>query len=242
MDSDDETYILLLLSDSNLPTGSFVASSGFESYTKHGFSSTSGSTTTTFARDSLKAYGRSALPFVSDAHRVVSQFAASLDSRSSAAEDVEEARSMDQALNDLTALDALYHTMTLNHVARRASKSQGVALLTLYSKGFSPPSSISDVHPDPSYKSTGLSDLLDRYKLLVRQEQVHGHLPICWGALTGALGLSLGLQNSALSPRQGLISRSQNAHSSFTFFYMPEVLSPLLSVSIPLGRITHNNS
>jgi len=206
MDSDDETYILLLLADSNLPTGSFVASSGFESYVKHGFSSTSGSTTTIFARDSLMAYGRSALPFVSDAHRVVSQFAASIDGRSSA--DVEEARSIVQALKDLTALDALYHTTTLNHVARRASKSQGVALLTLYSKGFSPPSSISDVHPDPSYKSICLSDFLDRYKLLVRKEQVHGHLPICWGALTGALGLSLGLQNSALSPRQGLILRS----------------------------------
>ena len=238
MDSDDEAYILLLLSDSSLPTGSFVASSGFESYVKHGFSSTSGSTTTIFAHDSLMTYGRSALPFVSDAHRVVSQFAASVDGRSSAAEDVE---GIDQALKDLTALDALYHTMTLNHVARRASKSQGVALLTLYSKGFSPPSSISDVHPDPSYRSTRLSNLLDRYKLLVRKEQVHGHLPICWGALTGALGLSLGLQNSALSAGQGLTLRSQNARNSFTFFYMLEVLSPLLSVSIPLGRIMHNN-
>ncbi|KAG6817885.1 hypothetical protein H0H87_001717 [Tephrocybe sp. NHM501043] len=74
-DDDNETYILLLLSDSNLPTGSFVASSGLESYVKHGFA-TSGPTTATitFVQDSLGAYARSALPFVSDAHRIVESY------------------------------------------------------------------------------------------------------------------------------------------------------------------------
>lgn len=32
-----------------------------------------------------------------------------------------------------------YHTLLLNHVARRASKAQGIALLTLYSKAFAKP-------------------------------------------------------------------------------------------------------
>ncbi|KAJ6518345.1 hypothetical protein C8R47DRAFT_1232499, partial [Mycena vitilis] len=75
--------------DSNLPTGAFVASSGLESFLKHGFgapplasSSPSSSssanlkldTIATFIRDSLGTYAPSALPFVSDAHAVVSRF------------------------------------------------------------------------------------------------------------------------------------------------------------------------
>ncbi|KAG6910986.1 hypothetical protein DXG01_006040 [Tephrocybe rancida] len=188
MDDDNETYILLLLSDSNLPTGSFVASSGLESYVKHGFS-TSGSTTSTitFVQDSLGAYARSALPFVSDAHHIVESFKGNNDSNAEGAKG-----SLDQALRDLAALDDLYDTMTLNHVARRASKSQGVALLTLYSKGFSRPPSFS-VFSDTEEcdQNSHLSTLLDKIKLMARKEETHAHLPICWGALTSALGLSL---------------------------------------------------
>ncbi|KAF9031810.1 urease accessory protein UreF [Hymenopellis radicata] len=149
MDGDDDTYILLLLADSNLPTGSFVASSGLESYMKHGFGS---GDVVTFVRDSLASYGRSALPFVSDAHRLMSRYRDG-DSNDSAV-----------VIEELAALEELYDSMTLNHVARRASKAQGVALLTLYTKAFAPPAS----HPENSR-----------------------HLPTCWGVLTAALGLTL---------------------------------------------------
>ncbi|KAL7282583.1 hypothetical protein ACG7TL_004054 [Trametes sanguinea] len=202
MDSDHEAYILLLLSDSNLPTGSFVASAGLESYVTHGFfadlSSPSSSAptappdkmdyTVNFLRDSLSSYAHSALPFVLDAHLIVE------DALKEAHEGAEGA--LDSALRRLRELDELYESTTLNHVARRASKNQGVALLTLFSKGFSKPQLSRHVRraepvgaPEPD---AIVSKLVDRLKLDVRSEETHGHLPICWGVLTAALRLSPG--------------------------------------------------
>ncbi|KAG0709898.1 hypothetical protein DFH29DRAFT_20303 [Suillus ampliporus] len=185
----DETYVLLLLADSNLPTGSFVASSGFESYGTHGFLSLASASsvgkggtmtagTIAFIEDSLHTYARSALPFVSDAHRVVDAFKG-LEGKPETGHDA--------TIKILLELDELYETMTLNHVAKRASKAQGVALLTLYSKGFACPSGLSD----EDHLSKSLTVLIDRLKLMVRGEETHGHLPVCWGVLTSALGISL---------------------------------------------------
>ncbi|KAL1738340.1 UreF-domain-containing protein, partial [Schizophyllum fasciatum] len=69
---------------------------------------------------------------------------------------------------------------TLNHVARRASRAQGVALLTLYAKGLAPPRG-----------AEPLRRALDAYKRRVRRADAPGHLPVCWGALAAALGLPL---------------------------------------------------
>lgn len=180
--NDDETYILLLLSDSNLPTGSFVASSGLESYVKHGFfTSNSPDSATDFIQDSLSTYARSALAFVSDAHHIVKEFSQ------------EENGSLPETLANLKALDELYETMTLNHVAKRASKSQGVALLTLYSKGFSRPPFLTRQEGNLELtRETRLMGLIDQLKLAIRRDETPGHLPVCWGALTGALKLTLG--------------------------------------------------
>jgi len=202
MDDDNEAYILLLLSDSNLPTGSFVASAGLESYVTHGFFSSSSTpsmprdkldATMEFVRDSLATYARSALPFVSDAHRLLERFLIESSERND---------TLDSTANRIKAIDDLYEAMTLNHVARRASKSQGVALLTLYSKGFSRPPSLRRSTANTSSQGHLIdelatrrealaSDFIDKLKLQVRQENTHGHLPICWGILTAALGLSL---------------------------------------------------
>ncbi|KAF7301961.1 hypothetical protein MIND_00762200 [Mycena indigotica] len=176
--TDRESHLLLLLSDSNLPTGSFVASSGLESFLTHGFGAGSANKldlVTTFVRDSLSTYAPSALPFVSDAYMTTLRL-----------EETDES----QILADLETIDALYESMTLNHVARRASAAQGVALLTLYSKGFSRP-------PNSSGTETAaeklLSALIASYKRRVRQSDgsAFGHLPICWGVICAALGLSL---------------------------------------------------
>ncbi|KAI0092182.1 hypothetical protein BDY19DRAFT_884614 [Irpex rosettiformis] len=199
MDSDEEAYILLLLSDGNLPTGSFVASSGLESYVTHGFFTIPPNLTekgndklehiVDFIRDTMSTYARSALPFVSDAHIIVEEAMKSHGTPSS--KDRTE-----QALRTLLALDALYESMTLNHIARRASTAQGVALLSLHSKGFSVPR----IYPATQQKipvddkggaSKIASILADKLKLLIRREETPGHLPICWGFLTAALGLSL---------------------------------------------------
>ncbi|KAJ4484543.1 hypothetical protein C8R41DRAFT_733948, partial [Lentinula lateritia] len=201
-DDNDQTYLLLLLSDSNLPTGSFVASSGFESYIKHGFGGARDDDdvvvdrTTSFMSDSISAYARSALPFVSDVHRVVRGVTTGESSNS------------ERYLQKIQDLDDLYDVMTLNHVTKRASKSQGVALLTLYSKGFSEspysstsPSMSTSTSTSTSSTSTSstststspstLPSLVTNYKTLVRAKRAPGHLPICWGILTGVLGLSL---------------------------------------------------
>ena len=192
LDDDLETYILLLLSDSNLPTGSFVASAGLESYLKHGFPAPPKSSVSeniiNYVRDSLASYANSALPFVSDAHRSVEML---LLGNSGDEGDEEK---LNGVLCILTELDDLYQTMTLNHVTRRASTAQGVALLTLYSKGFSRSTWITAF---PGLRSPRHEDqmatLVEALKVKIRREEIPGHLPICWGILTAALGLRLGM-------------------------------------------------
>ena len=182
---EDETYLLLLLADGNLPTGSFVASAGLESFVTHGFfggSTDNLNNTVNFIRDNVATYARSALPFVADAHSVMGSAA------SGCADDFTGL--LDRTYEEIKALDDLYEAMTLNHAAKRASKSQGVALLTLYTRGFSPPPS------SPVGKMTTrdmfVGKLVDQYKLKIRREEVQGHLPICWGILTAALNISPG--------------------------------------------------
>lgn len=185
--------------------GSFVASGGLESYVTHGFFtpvSSPGELTgkrkdkveyiVDFIRDSLSTYARTALPFVSDAHRVVQEAVKNSS--------LPDASFIDDGLRGLTALDELYESITLNHIARRASVTQGVALLTLYSKGFSKPTlrftggSINDVQgklDDNAVDIEKAAALVDKLKLAVRREEMPGHLPVCWGVLTASLGLSL---------------------------------------------------
>lgn len=207
--NDAEAYILLTLADSNLPTGAFVASSGLESFDKHGFSSLSSSiemATINFVRDSLGSYSRSVLPFVADAHILVSNYYSAVkEDHVQESVDQVEGR-MNDVLNALTDLDDLYHSMTLNHVARRASISQGVALLTLYSKGFTRPSSLSAFTATESQDHEDLmKKLLDALKLKARREEVYGHLPVCWGILTAALGLKLGAHHFGRKIASGLM-------------------------------------
>ncbi|KAJ3732894.1 hypothetical protein DFJ43DRAFT_1179346 [Lentinula guzmanii] len=186
---DDETFLLLLLSDSNLPTGSFVASSGFESYIKHGFGGDQNNRTIMFMRDSINAYARSALAFVSDTHRIVQDVHRDVEQGS------EQKSDFDKYLQKIKEVDDLYDAMTLNDVTKRASKSQGVALLTLYSKGLTPPLAFTGVKNRKEIEievNSYMASLVAQYKSLVRAESAPGHLPICWGILTGALGLTLG--------------------------------------------------
>ncbi|KAG8849831.1 hypothetical protein FRB91_009585 [Serendipita sp. 411] len=201
---DNDSYLLLLLSDGNLPTGSFVSSSGLESYLKHGFplilpdlvssQSTSQQSVTqipqgiqatlVFIEQSLAAYARLSLPFVSDTHSLIVN---------------ETAATNEKLLVALQSFDQRYEAMTLNHITRRASKAQGVALLTLFSKGFSLPNwSASFVGEGTSEREESihtahrkkLEALVDAFKSSIRRGETPGHLPTCWGVLTAALLLS----------------------------------------------------
>jgi urease accessory protein len=207
---DLDSYLLLLLSDGNLPTGSFVSSSGLESYFKHGFPYVGANpatsapsvkppaqmdTTVTFMRDSLSSYAQLSLPFVTDAHLALEAF-----------RDASTPSQTEVTLRRLQDLDQLFEAMTLNHVAKRASRAQGVALLTLHSKGFSRPLWLDSLFEGDtigggqlingiSYTNgqAKLDMLVDAFKLLIRKGDTQGHLPICWGILTGSLHLSLGV-------------------------------------------------
>lgn len=208
MDADTEAFILLLLADGNLPTGSFVASSGLESFITHGFfdshlsvstdirtpqSALANRTLTHYISDNLDSYGHSALPFVADAHAVARGYVEALSDDSTNSNEAQE-----NALRKLRSLDALYECMTLNEVTRRASSTQGVALLTLLSKGFSKPVHLDDLVNPNAYNRTNsdgehLLRLSDTLKLIIRKAETPGHLPICWGVLTAALNLSVGM-------------------------------------------------
>lgn len=206
---DNDSYLLLLLSDGNLPTGSFVSSSGLESYFKHGFPSmvqenilrqanpgllkapVNIQTTVTFIKQSLAAYARLALPFASDAHTIIEGASVSMERNT---------------LQQIYDLDGRYEAMTLNHITRRASKAQGVALLTLFSKGFSRPTWVDALGVEESViafderaaarpQNKVFESLVDALKLSIRKGETPGHLPVCWGVLTASLLLSKGLLN-----------------------------------------------
>jgi urease accessory protein len=99
---------------------------------------------------------------------------------------------LEDILGILIDLDNLYQTMTLNHVARRASAAQGVALLNLYTKALSPPTPITafPVVRNPHHENQ-IAELVNGFKLKIRREEVPGHLPICWGILTAGIGLEM---------------------------------------------------
>ena len=234
-DTDLETYLLLLLSDSNLPTGGFVASSGLESFhahgllhnarptpdlAKYGHSSSSFSTqikkttlapsqaqlssaTLSFAQSTLHSYARSSFGFLARAHAVATHYLEQCTHQ--ARQDAK----LQECLAAITRLDSCYHTLLLNHVARRASKAQGIALLTLYSKAFAKPINL-DGEPFNAHKTDDdaatkhrielAAGLVDTFKMDIRRsstraagcaEAVHGHLPICWAVFAACLGIGL---------------------------------------------------
>lgn len=249
-DDDFETYLLLLLSDSNLPTGGFVASSGLESFHAHGLlhnarptadlakygqssASTSSSrkgpatapsqaqlssATLSFAQSTLHSYARSSFGFLARVHAVVAKYLEE-GVRSSVGHGagVQEGKAtkLNECLSSIARLDYSYHTLLLNHVARRASKAQGIALLTLYSKAFAKPINLdreaftasshqhnSHQPDDDTAAKTRIelaATLVDMLKLEIRRSATrassgqitHGHLPICWAVFAACLGISL---------------------------------------------------
>ena len=209
MDADTESFVLLLLSDGNLPTGSFVASSGLEAYVKHGFFSLASpktsdnsdagekpppflnppsiaiAATINFLRDSVQSYSHTTLPFISSVYGVCD----ALKLASSSLDIV------DQSFHKVRELDELYEATTLNHVARRASTSQGVALLTLLLRGLIRPTWLSAPQDLGAERLKRMEDIAEKFKLEIRRGNTPGHLPICWSILTSALNLSCGEPN-----------------------------------------------
>jgi len=209
-----ETYLLLLLSDSALPTGGFVASSGLESFVHHGFIATGSASTASssftlleFLRESLVSYAHLNLHFFQRAHDAAWRLRESAAAAAAVAGNGESSYSqqMKQSLNDtveeIISLDADLEAMLLNHVTRRANKAQGIALLTLYTRAFGAPvnttssngtTATAAAKTAPSIE-TAMAGLIDALKAASRRPvRMQGHLPICFAVLAAALGLSLG--------------------------------------------------
>lgn len=102
---------------------------------------------------------------------------------------------MDQAsriadtVKHIKRLDAGLEAMLLNHVARRASKAQGIALLALYARAFA--DTAINIH---TLNTQSLLDaFMENLKMASRGRNatLYGHLPICFAVLCAALGLSL---------------------------------------------------
>ncbi|WVW85767.1 hypothetical protein I302_107805 [Kwoniella bestiolae CBS 10118] len=220
--SPQELHLLYVLLDSNLPTGGFVSSSGLESYAKHGFLSpippsyTSLSSSSTlegtrvekrsvsegiveFARAEVRNYSATSCGFVVDAWRIVERALTRLATGS----EVDGEDEIEDIVHDIIRLDKYNEATLLSHVARRSSKAQGVAMLTLYSRGLSHPAGISSPRntPDQSEDEEGTEGtqrreevakkIIDAYKKKIRGNRSPGHLGVCWGVMTACLGLSL---------------------------------------------------
>ncbi|KAI8063302.1 hypothetical protein BC940DRAFT_243514 [Gongronella butleri] len=108
------SWLLYILTDSALPTGGFVASSGLEATFQAGLLTKKN--LTSFVSTSAHSYASQSLSFVTAGFQAVDN--------------------ADPA-NELDRIDDLCEAvMIANAVARRASLAQGVAMLTLYLKCF----------------------------------------------------------------------------------------------------------
>jgi len=145
MDSADHTHLWTLwqLLDSAFPTGGFAHSGGVEAAWQHGLIR-GGPELLDFTRAALRQTASGAAPVV---------------------------LAVLASPGDFAGIDAFYHANLTQHVANRASRAQGRALLATASATFG--------HAD-------LRTAADR----VRTDRLAGHLPTAFGLTTAALGLS----------------------------------------------------
>lgn len=181
-----------------LTAGGFIASAGLESYYSHGFMTAGANggavhsavqnSTLAFVRASLENFVSSTLPYVHVGYKL--------------AEEGIDAPGADLAgtLHTLAVLDWRYHTLVLNHVARRASTIQGMAILSLYSRSFAAP-----LTSPGSERSARASELIAALRAAIRRggaqlgsgalslqdNAMAGHLCVCAGVFSAAAGLSL---------------------------------------------------
>ncbi|KAI8613323.1 UreF-domain-containing protein [Chytriomyces sp. MP71] len=151
-------WVLLLLGDSALPTGGFVASSGLEAYAS--VFKPSKRDLVAFVEDNVLAYAAAALPYLSQAHSVI-------------------ADCTEQQMTTIAELDDSFESLLASNVpARRASKAQGSALVSLIDRAF--PDS------DPVFLA-----IARRFRIRIREGTTQGHHPLLFSLLCATLRVPL---------------------------------------------------
>jgi len=144
----DEDHLILLLSDSALPIGSFAFSSGLESFVHHlPAGPVLQDNLLRFLRESLRSLAYSTLPFVSAAQTHPER---------------------------AVALDDQFDATVTCPVARRASITQGKAILTIWERAFMEDKSIAE-----------------EYRASVKAGK-GGHFGVAWGVVCFHCDISRG--------------------------------------------------
>ncbi|KAJ3386130.1 hypothetical protein CcCBS67573_g04307 [Chytriomyces confervae] len=186
----DSSWLLLLLGDSALPTGGFVASSGLEAFTSaFGFSQSEMPKVHVFMRSNMSAFAYAALPFVTQTFLAVSNGGMRAPAADPAINHDSSTTHMHQNATDdsvdiVAQLDSSFDAMVAsNQIAARASRAQGAAFVALLDRAFLgvPMGSLDD------RKLRLAKDMRKR----VRGGKSPGHLPICFALLCACLGVSL---------------------------------------------------
>lgn len=160
-------HSLLLLSDSALPLGSFAFSSGLESFLAHNKSEQTTSKSKlqafdAFLEQSVGNVASTVLPYVLAAYH---------------------------SPGDLRDLDNDADASTPCTVARRASISQGRALLTIWERAVSGSTARTERAEDAGQKLTSFAADIKTAKPDEFGLQLNGHFPPLFGAACAALGL-----------------------------------------------------
>jgi len=194
-----EELTVLLLSDSSLPVGGFVSSSGLESFVSHGFLAhcntdlTRSEAILNFAFSNAQSYANLSAAFFYHLHALLRDALAASKSPSnlSSPERVDVSIQEDQAQRIalvIRKLNQLFDSMCLSPVNRRNSYAQGAAFLLLYTKSFAP-SSHAQLHLPATGPASLKSRLINALKREIRRGNWSIHYPISFAFVTSLLEL-----------------------------------------------------
>ncbi|KAI9470655.1 MAG: hypothetical protein EXX96DRAFT_585271 [Benjaminiella poitrasii] len=162
--NETSSWLLYILTDSALPTGGFVASSGLEASWQAGLVSD----------ENLDSFT------VSAAHNYASNTNCFVRAGF-------EAPDCDDPLAYLEESDATCDAVMVSNVAaRRASLAQGIAMLTLYLKCFGEkPEDVSEKEHEYNI------NIIKKWKSMIRGGKVDGHFATCYGLICRYLKVDL---------------------------------------------------
>lgn len=164
--NETSSWLLYILTDSALPTGGFVASSGLEASWQAGL--VDNKNLPAFVDSSAHNYASNTNCFVRAGYESIDR--------------VDPLAYLEEADGICDAV------MAANTVARRASLAQGIAMLTLYLKCFLDEK---PEHVDEEQHKENIK-MVKKWKSMIRSEQVDGHFAICYGLICRFLNVDLG--------------------------------------------------